>query len=192
MNRPRSPASRFEGVPALLGEAAALRWAPSLLSAGFGRDERAGAVPLRTGPAAAAASWTGLVAGCEGAAAVLAAGWSGVALTAGTGVAAGCGAAEEDVPPPAPAGPATDDGMLPSLDEGGPVAPATLTVPATRLGCDPFATLAWTVMSQSPGGRVAVPLQMPSMAVPATSVMAVIWPPALMVTAVAGLPSGER
>ena len=85
-------------VPALLGEAAALRWAPSLLSAGFGRDERAGAVPLRTGPAGAAASWIGLVAGCEGAAAVLALAGAGVALTAGTGVAAGCGAGDEDWP----------------------------------------------------------------------------------------------
>ena len=164
----RIPAGGRGAGAAGCGSGAAL--SPALLSAGSARDGRAGAryrapVARPVCPLVDQAWW---VAARDAASACFLAG-AGVALTAGTGVDAGCGAGDEDVarrpPPPAPG--RTVDGMLPIT--GGRrrrTSPATLTVPATRLGCFPVATMASTVISQSPGGSVAVPLQMPSMAVP--------------------------
>lgn len=67
---------------------------------------------------------------------------AGVGAVRGAGVAAGAGAGDDETPVPTVPGPAADGGMLPPDRVGGSVTPATLTVPADRLGCGPFATSA--------------------------------------------------
>ncbi len=118
----------------------------------FARGGRAGASPLRPGPAGATAVGGpgGRLRGSDRRPAA----WSAPAwpVAVGAGVAAGCGAGDDRRAATLSirAG-GRRRGVAVVAAGGGAVAPATLTVPASRLGCGPRRDAASTVMSQVAG-----------------------------------------